>query len=287
MADNNGVNHPYSAEQKAKYASDKKALAEHAAYFENEINNDWRLFFAGSEKQREEREFYTARMAEHLKDERLLKSFTPSWSIGCRRVTPGDPYVKAIQELNVSVHFTGIPAITETGLIDEEGVERQADTIICATGFDISYHPHFPVIGRGGQSLRDKFGDAPECYLSTTIPGFPNYILFGGPTFPAMNGSAMGPMLACSEYTIQFIKKMQNENIRAFMPRQDVTDAFNAHVQEFVKTSVWVDDCRSWYKNHETGKVFAIWPGSSLHFMQVLANPRYEDYEITYHNKNM
>jgi len=287
MADNDGTNHPYKDEQKAVFAKDKKALAEHARYYENEINGDWRLFFANSKTQIDYRDHYTKRMANHIKDERLLRGFTPKWSLGCRRVTPGDPYMRAVQEPNVSVHFTGVSAITEDSLIGGDGIERKADTIICATGFDISYHPHIPIIGQDGLALKDKFGDDPECYLSITIPGFPNYILYGGPTFPAMNGSAMGPMLAISEYTVQIIKKMQTENIRSFAPRQDVTDKFNAHVKEFVKTSVWVDDCRSWYKNPETGKVFAIWPGSSLHFMQTIRTPRYEDYHINYHGDNL
>jgi hypothetical protein len=50
--------------------------------------------------------------------------------------------------------------------------------------------------------------------------------------------------------------------------------------------TVWKDDCRSWYKNNETGRVNAVWPGSSLHYMDIITSPRYEDFEITYHNKN-
>lgn len=68
-------------------------------------------------------------------------------------------------------------------------------------------------------------------------------------------------------------------------PRQDVTDAFNEHVQEWMKHTVWSDDCRSWYKNNETGRVNAVWPGSSLHYIETLRNPRYEDYSITYQNR--
>jgi hypothetical protein len=41
------------------------------------------------------------RMAEFIKDDRLLKGFTSKFSIGCRRITPGDPYMKAIQEPNI------------------------------------------------------------------------------------------------------------------------------------------------------------------------------------------
>lgn len=49
-------------------------------------------------------------------------------------------------------------------------------------------------------------------------------------TFPT-DGSVMGPLHAVSEYAIQWIKKMQNENLRSWVPKQEVTDQFNEHVQ--------------------------------------------------------
>lgn len=45
------------------------------------------------------------------------------------------------------------------------------------------------------------------------------------------DGSVMGPLHTVSEYAIQWIKKMQNENLHSWAPRQDVTDQFNEHVQ--------------------------------------------------------
>lgn len=36
------------------------------------------------------------------------------------------------------------------------------------------------------------------------------------------------------------------------------------------------------YKNNETGRVNAVWPGSSLHYMEAIQTPRWEDYEIEY-----
>ena len=125
-----------------------------------------------------------------------------------------------------------------------------------------------------------------------------------------------------AEYTIKIIKKMQNEFIRSIVPRQDITDSFNTHVQEFIKHTVWSTDCRAWYRNNETGRVNAVFPGSSLHYstshfidweggvvsgllghlqpqkfqaiqvynannlvVQVIEEPRYEDYNITYQNR--
>lgn len=177
-------------------------------------------------------------MAEWIRDERLLKGFTPSFAIGCRRITPGDPYMLAIQEPNVDVHFTHVEEITKDGLIGGDGQERQVDTIVCATGFDVSYKPRFPVIGKNGVDLRKKWEVCPESYLGLAVPEMPNFMMFIGPTWPVENGAVVGPLLAVSDYTIQLIKKMQKDNIKSWTPKQDVTDAFNEHAQEWIKHTV-------------------------------------------------
>lgn len=45
---------------------------------------------------------------------------------------------------------------------------------------------------------------------------------------------------------------------------------------------MWTEECRSWYKNNETGRVNAVWPGSSLHYIDAIREPRYEDMEVRY-----
>lgn len=153
-------------------------------------------------------------------------------------------------------------------------------------GFDVSYRPRFPIVGQNGKDLAEKWKICPESYLGITIPEFPNFITYIGPTWPVENGSVMGPLGTVAEYAIQFIKKMQGEDIKSIAPKQDITDLFNEHCQEFIKHTVWTEECRSWYRNNDTGRVNAIWPGSSLHYQEVIKTPRYEDYEITYRNKN-
>jgi len=48
-----------------------------------------------------------------------------------------------------------------------------------------------------------------------------------------------------ADYAVKLIKKTQNENLRSWVPKQDVTDLFNEHVQEWAKHTVWADNCRS------------------------------------------
>lgn len=266
IANNYGQNHEYSADEKEKFRSQPEELVKHAKSIENQINGMWGSFYDNTEAQKQIREMFSRRMAEFIKDERLLKGFTPKFGVGCRRITPGDPYMEAIQKPNVDVHFTNVAKITPDGVIGGDGEERKVDTIVCATGFDVTYKPRFPVIGTNGISLYDKWKHSPESYLGLGATDMPNFLMFIGPTWPVENGSVAGPLLDVSNYAIAMIKKIQYENIRSMVPRQDVTDMFNEHAQEWIKHTVWKDSCRSWYKNNDTGRVNAVWPGSSLHY---------------------
>lgn len=145
--------------------------------------------------------------------------------------------------------------INETGVIGADGTHREIDTIICATGFDVTYKPRFPVIGRNGVDLFEKWKVEPESYLGLGCPDMPNWIMFVGPTFPVENGSVTGPLEAVAQYTLKVIKKMQRDHIKSWVPKQDITDRFNEHTQEWIKHTVWKGSCRSWYKNNETGRV--------------------------------
>ncbi|RDL41003.1 Flavin-binding monooxygenase-like protein [Venustampulla echinocandica] len=286
LADNNGDVKEYTEEQRHEFKTDVKALVKHAKYTEEQINGLWDLFFTESETQKGAQMTFGSRMAEFIKDKRLLEGLTPKFGIGCRRVTPGDPYMRAIQKPNVDVHFAAVDKVTEGTVIDTNGNEKKVDTIICATGFDVSYKPHFPIVGQNGVDLAEKWSVCPEGYLGLAIPDIPNFITFIGPTWPVENGSVMGPLQYVAQYAIKVIKKMQNEFIKSIAPKQGITDLFNAHTQEFMKLTVWSTDCRAWYKNNETGRVNAVFPGSSLHYCQLIEEPRYEDYNITYQNRH-
>ncbi len=87
----------------------------------------------------------------------------------------------AIQKPNVDVHFTPVEEVTEDGVIGGDGVERKVDTIVCATGFDVSYKPRFPLVGQNGVDLSEKWKVCPEGYLGLAIPDIPNFLTFIGP----------------------------------------------------------------------------------------------------------
>ena len=85
------------------------------------------------------------------------------------------------------------------------------------------------------------------------------------------------------EYVLQCCRKMQEDHIKSMEPKQNVTTQLNLYMDAWhAKTSIWAEECKSWYKdNKRNGRVY-IWPGSLLHHLKFLKRPRYEHYEITY-----
>ena len=83
---------------------------------------------------------------------------------------------------------------------------------------------------------------------------------------------------------LRFCDRWQTENIHAFSPKREAVEDFLAHAQQIMKQTVWADNgCRSWYKKGTTDPdALILWPGSGLHFIEALAEPRYDDWDIVY-----
>lgn len=108
-------------------------------------------------------------------DKRLCDAMIPDFPLGCRRLTPGTGYLGALKQLNVRVVLDPISKIVPEGFQTSTGELIKVDAIVCATGFDVSFTPRFPIIGRKGnmQDLWTK--EVPKSYMSCAIPDFPNY----------------------------------------------------------------------------------------------------------------
>lgn len=84
IADNHGANHEYTDEQKRDF-KDPFKIVQHAKSIEDQVNGLWGTFFKNSTMQEMGQVGLKQRMAEFLKDPRLLEGFTPKFGIGCRR----------------------------------------------------------------------------------------------------------------------------------------------------------------------------------------------------------
>ncbi|KAJ0337008.1 hypothetical protein KNSL1_013070 [Colletotrichum chrysophilum] len=258
-------------ENDAEYLEDRKRL-------EAQFNGMFDAFFKASPQQRDLRERFESRMRSLIRDVALQERLIPKFEAGCRRINPGEQYLLTLQESNVEPVFESIEKITATGIV-AGGVEYPVDVLIAATGFNTTFRPRFPIIGRDGKNLQEVWSESPTSYCGTGVSGFPNYMIFLGPNTPISNGSLMGPIEATGDYFVRILTKMIRQRIKSFDVRIEAQTDFDNHTQEFMRQAVWTGTCRSWFKKDVNGKVSALWCGSSLHYMQSLAEDRWEDYQ--------
>ena len=192
---------------------------------------------------------------------------------------------------------TGIKRITEKGVELVDGQLVELDVLICATGFDTSLMYPFPVIGRNGVKLQDRWSPDPESYLAVCVDGFPNYFFSAGPNAAVGTNSIILVIEKQVDYAVKAVEKLQREHlksievkpkaVRDFSNYRDVsipsifTMPSNANARcrptslryanmsaelylganEIVQT-YFTDKIATWYKNGKVdGKVTCIWPG--------------------------
>lgn len=239
----------------------------------------------GTEHQKEARRDFTAIMQERLaKKPHILASLLPSFSVGCRRLTPGPGYLEALVEDNVEFIDTPILKATATGLVLKNGEEKDLDVLVCATGFQASAPPPFPVIGRNGKSMKEKFEPYAETYLSVATDSFPNYFMMLGPNAAIGTGTLTTMMEMAGDYIIKCIRKIQKENIAKMEVQERRVKDFSRVIDQYFQKTVYLDNCSSWYRS-EGGKgdrISGLWPGSALHAMECLRSPRWEDFNYVY-----
>ncbi|KAF4867728.1 FAD-binding monooxygenase moxY [Colletotrichum siamense] len=219
-------------------------------------------------------------------DERLCNAIIPKFPLGCRRLTPAVDYLWALRKPNVRVVTDPIASIDAKGLRAEMGELIEVDAIICATGFDVSFRPRFPILGRRG-NLQDHWTKGvPKSYMSCAVPDFPNYFMFLGPNAPIGHGSVFTITEHIAKYLVRIIKKCQMEGISAIAPQHSAVDELFEHTQTFMPRTAWSGNCISWFKGGTIdGPVTALHPGSRIHFFHMLENFRGEDWEYTRVNK--
>lgn len=75
---------------------------------------------------------------------------------------------------------------------------------------------------------------------------------------------------------------MQIERIKSLSPKREAAEQFTEHADLHLQRTAWTSPCSSWFKNGQKDGQPPIYPGSRLHFMQLLENLRYKDYVIEY-----
>ncbi|KAI0008903.1 FAD/NAD(P)-binding domain-containing protein [Xylariaceae sp. FL0662B] len=253
---------------------------------EQDINGAFPIVLNGGPAQK----FATSKVVEYMTaalggNEKLCKALIPQFPLGCRRITPAPGYLEALNTPNTEVITEGIAAVVPEGIQLESGEVIKLDAIICATGFDNSFVPRFPIFGRGGNVQDTMRAGTPKGYMSCALPGVPNYFTFLGPNAPIGHGSVFTLSEHIAKYITRIMSKCQKEGIKAIMPSDAAVEDYSRHIAAFMPRTAWASPGRSWFKGgREDGPVTALHPGSRLHFFHMLERFRGEDWEYVYDN---
>ncbi|MBD2761063.1 NAD(P)/FAD-dependent oxidoreductase [Kocuria sp. cx-116] len=211
-------------------------------------------------------------------DPRLRAKLTPDYDYGCKRILRSDDFYPALTRENVELLTEPIAEITPSGIRTEDGVEREFDVIVYATGFKShAFQGSTRVVGREGLTLDQRWGNAPEAYLGIAVDNFPNLFLVYGPNTNLNHNSVVSMLEPQHRYISQAVEYLTEDSSRALEVDRDVLERFTAYLQEELEKSAFTSECSSWYKN-EDGRVINNWSGTVEEYRVETHELRLDDY---------
>ncbi|KLP16841.1 Uncharacterized protein LW94_10335 [Fusarium fujikuroi] len=264
-----------------KFENEPDSYLQFRLEIEKKLAHGFKGLWANSDAAKEFTQNAKQHMNDKINDRQTLKALLPTkYKAGCRRFTPADKYLEALNQSNVELISTPIKLVEGNAIVTTDNKRRTYDMIVCGTGFD-PYAPRFPIKGSGTADLSELWSTdgGYESYLAATVAGFPNFFVFNPPICP-VNGSAYPGIERTSDYIIRVIDRLQKDCLRSVCVKKSAQDAFNRWVQSRMPEMVWSEPCSSWYKSKK--KVIVPWPGTILHYYSATEIVRWEDYDLKF-----
>ncbi|GAA4537226.1 flavin-containing monooxygenase [Mycobacterium paraffinicum] len=199
-----------------------------------------------------------------VSDERLRRLLTPDYPFRCKRVLLGDDYYLALQKEHVDLVTEPIARVTETSIETVSGNLVDADAIVCATGFQTSrYLAGIEVIGQGGQSLHERWGDDPSAYLGVAVSGFPNFFMLYGPNTNQGGNSIVYILEAAARLVASAVSRVARKGGYIDV-RPDAEKRYNDQLSADLERTIWTR-CDSYFRS-PTGRIVTQWPYTELEY---------------------
>jgi cation diffusion facilitator CzcD-associated flavoprotein CzcO len=159
----------------------------------------------------------------------LREQLTPRYGFGCKRPSMSNDYFATFNRANTQLVTDSIERITETGIRTADGIDRELDTLVLATGYQTTEPgsaPPIPITGREGRDLgrfwrEERF----QAYEGTSIPGFPNLLMNFGP-YAASGSSWMFMVENQATHAVRVITEAHKRGATFAEIRRDPHDRF-------------------------------------------------------------
>jgi len=253
--------------------------------FEENWNGSFRWVFetfddllSNPEANRLASQFIIDKMKERIDDPEIAELLAPStddYPLFAKRPPLDHGYLESFSRDNVHLvdikDREPITEITETGVRTTENF-YEFDIIVIATGFRAytGALEAFPIRGKSGQTLREKWEKTSNAIMGVCAADFPNLFMVTGPQAPFANLPTSIEQNAI--WIADCIKKMESEGYDVFSPRQEAEDEWSAHVSEVHAQTLMSqgDQVHSWMmganiENHSP-RVLIYFGGANVYY---------------------
>ena len=143
-----------------------------------------------------------------------------------------DFYYPALQQDNVRLVPHGAAGIESDGVVTTEGEKLEADVIVYCTGYKVMDFERIDVVGAEGASLAERMRDAPEAYVGTAVPGFPNYFFALGPNALIASTSFFDAAEINLRAVVRLLNEKESTGARAIEVTREAHDRYNEWIVE-------------------------------------------------------
>ena len=170
-----------------------------------------------------------------VKDPKTRAALTPDYGPLGKRPTLSNSFVQAFNRPNTKLVTEPIERVTSTGIRTADGVERDVDMIVLATGYhlfsDPESYPPGTVVGRDGFDLGEFFArERLQAYESVSLPGLPNRWMVVGPY--SWTGTGWHALVDISlAHAVRAITHGRRSGATAIEVRREAHERYHAEVQ--------------------------------------------------------
>jgi len=181
-------------------------------------------------------------------DPTYRKALIPRIGILAKRPVISSAFFKALNNPNTALITTAIERITRNGVRTADGVEREADLIVAATGYELWTDPetYWPetILGANGFDLAEFYrAHGMRSYAGTAHPRLPNRWEIVGPT--GFVGFAwMDYDETMAEHAVRMIDETRRRGVQVVEVSQDAFNRWNERMRRHGKAvQTYIVDC--------------------------------------------
>ena len=220
-------------------------------------------------------------MVRHLRSELgdrddLIEKCLPDYPPYGKRILLDNGWFAALRRPHVDLVTERIDRIVPSGIVTDDGTTHDLDTLVFATGFEVTQMAsRLDITGRGGVNLAHVWADEnPWAYLGITVPGFPNMFFLQGPnTGLGHGGSAIFQSECQARHITACIARMVDRGSDVIEVEESVARDNVAATDAAHERMIWTHPGMSTYYRNRHGRVVTVMPWRLVDYWQMTHDP--------------